>query len=449
MAKQGLPAISLFSGALGLDLGLEQAGFTIKVAVECNRFAAATIRLNRPDIPVIEKKIEEISTDEILEKAGLKIGEPVLVTAGPSCQAFSTAGQRGSISDPKGGMFREFLRVVRETRAQFFIMENVRGVLSAAIKHRPLAKRGPGFPPLEPEEELGSALGQICKELKELGYYTIFDLLNAADFGVPQTRERVLFIGSRDGVLLRMPTPTHAKEPTRAKTGWVTLRRALAGLDDPEPAYKNLSPSKKKYLRKVPEGGNWRSLPRKLQAEALGGAYTSWGGRGGFFRRLAWDRPAPALTTRPDSKATMTCHPTELRPLSIRECIRLQQFDDDWQFAGGLPQQYLQLGNAVPVGLGHAVALAIKKALRRQANRRLRGKVICANQELLDRLAERPRTILNPIRMRKVKSPNAAKQWMNGQSSGRLKVLEAVDRHDEVQKGRRRNLNRIRLHKKT
>src|SRR3954447_18027807 len=157
MGKQELTIISLFSGGLGLDLGLEKAGFTIRAAVECNKFAADTIRKNRPDINLIDRKIEKVTTKHLLRRAGLEPGEATVVTAGPCCQSFSTAGQRGSLSDPRGNMFREFLRVVKEVRPRFFVMENVKGVLSAAIKHRHLKDRGPGQPPLEPEEELGSA----------------------------------------------------------------------------------------------------------------------------------------------------------------------------------------------------------------------------------------------------------------------------------------------------
>jgi DNA (cytosine-5)-methyltransferase 1 len=137
LARRRKPAvISLFSGALGLDLGLERAGFEVRVAVEANRFAAETIRCNRPDLPVIQKKIESVTAGEILRWAGLRVGEAALLTGGPSCQSFSTAGQRGSLSDPRGSMFRQFLRVVREARPRFFIMENVCGVLSAAAGTR-------------------------------------------------------------------------------------------------------------------------------------------------------------------------------------------------------------------------------------------------------------------------------------------------------------------------
>ncbi len=433
MAKRDRTVISLFSGGLGLDLGLEQAGFSIRTAIECNRFAADTIRQNRPNIPLIQQKLELIPTSTILENARLEEDEATVVTGGPSCQAFSTAGQRGSIGDPRGVMFREFLRVVKETRPRFFVMENVKGVLSAAIKHRPLKDRGPGCAALEPEEELGSGFRLILKELRATGYYITFDLLNAADFGVPQTRERVVFIGSRDGEPVAMPASTHARDGVSGLLPWVTLRQALTDLDDPDPAYSELSPSKKRFLKLVPEGGNWRSLPMWLQAEALGGAHVSWGGRGGFFRRLSWGRPAPALTTRPDSKATMLCHPVDLRPLSVAEYTRLQQFPDGWVFSGGTPQQYIQAGNAVPVGLGKAIGEAIRKAMRRRKDETLLGKIVCENTGLIDRMSKRPRTVLNPGRMRNDSSIEAAREWLAADDKYRYSLLDFIDRDDDEQ----------------
>lgn len=422
MARPRPAIISLFSGILGLDLGLESAGFQIRVAVECNRHAAETIRTNRPDIAVIERRIEDVTTEEILAAANLRPGEPAIVTGGPSCQAFSTAGQRGSLADPRGLLFREFIRVVREAQPHFFVMENVKGIFSAAIRHRPLIERGPGYPPLTPEEELGSAFGLLLTEFQELNYYTVFDLLNAADFGVPQARERVLFMGSRDGRPMTMPEPTHEKRPTNGRLPWVTLQEALEGLNDPAPAYKELSPSRRRYITHIPEGGNWRNLPAELQEEALGKAYVSWGGRSGFFRRLAWNRPSPALTTCPDSKATMLCHPTELRPLSIREYARLQQYDDSWVFSGSVHQQYTQIGNAVPLGIGAALGNEIQRARRRKANRALLGIVDCSNIGLIHRLAARPRTMLNPARMRKVQDAQAAREWL-GKKRSRTEFL--------------------------
>jgi len=432
--RRGLPTISLFSGALGLDLGLEEAGFDIRVAVESNPFAAETIRRNRPNIALIDRKIEDVSTSELLKAAKLKRGEPVLVVGGLCCQSFSTAGQRASLADPRGQLINEFLRVVRETRPRFFVMENVRGMLSAAENHRPLAKRGPGFRHLTRDEELGSGFVRVIKRLKATGYHIVFDLLNAADFGVPQARERLLFIGSRDGEDMQMPSPSHARHPTGAQKPWVTLREALRGLKQPSPKFTNLPPAWMRFVELVPAGGNWRDLPKHLHSRALGSAYVSWGGRSGFFRRLAWDRPSPSLTTRPSSKATLLCHPKHLRPLSVAEYARIQQFPDEWDFSGGTPQQYKQIGNAVPVGLGYAIGRAISKVMQKWSRVRNRG-VVCLNRNLIERLSKRPRTILNPPRMRRVKGVVAVDRWMNGRPRSRTELLKLFpDVHHEEPK---------------
>src|SRR6266404_2068111 len=138
--------VSLFSGALGLDLGLEMSGFDVRVALEINQGAIDTIELNRPKLPLLKQSIENTSTNEILKKAGLRKGEVTVLSGGPCCQAFSTMGSRQSVADDRGNLFRDFCRVVREMQPRFFVMENVKGILSAAVKHRPLDKRGAGYP---------------------------------------------------------------------------------------------------------------------------------------------------------------------------------------------------------------------------------------------------------------------------------------------------------------
>lgn len=292
--KKRIPVISLFSGAMGLDLGLEQSGLEVVLAVECDAQAVATIKLNRPNLTVINRRIEDVTTAEILRMAGLKRGDEFVISGGPSCQSFSTAGQRRSLGDQRGGLFRHFVRVVMEAQPKFFIMENVKGMLSAAIAHRPLNERGPGFPNLKPEEELGSAFRVIVQELRLLNYYVVFDVLNAANYGTPQCRERILFIGSRDGKEIKMPQPTHAKEPTEKLQRWVSLRDAIGQIQDDNPLGVKLRNNDECYLALIPEGGNWRDLPPEIQKQAMGGALDSWGGRSGFFRRLRWDRPSPA-----------------------------------------------------------------------------------------------------------------------------------------------------------
>lgn len=397
---------------MGLDLGLERAGFRVAVAVERNPYAAATIRKNRPDLTVIDRPIEDVSTDEIFEAAGLHPGEPMVVSGGPSCQVFSTAGQRRSLDDPRGTLFEQFVRVVDEAQPRFFVMENVRGLLSAAVKHRPLRERGPGYPPLSKDEELGSALRVVTSELRGLGYYVVFDVLNAADFGVPQMRHRLVFLGSRDGEPISMPVPTHDQHGTAGREKWQTLKNAIVGLEDDEVEFYRFCPSKEKYLIQVPVGGNWRDLPQAVRKEALGRAYDSWGGRSGFFRRLSWDEPSPALTTRPDSKATTLCHPTKLRPLTVGEYARIQQFPEDWEFSGMVRKKYEQVGNAVPLGLGEAIGRAIRATMRRRA-RVDTGLVECWNLDLLTKMCRRPRTIVNPPRMRDDTDQETISNWLD------------------------------------
>jgi DNA (cytosine-5)-methyltransferase 1 len=397
--------ISLFSGALGLDLGLESAGFEIRAAVESDEQAASTIRKNRPDIAVLQKDIRTLSAKDILKAAGLQKTDVAVITGGPSCQSFSTAGQRRSLADPRGGLFTEFLRIVRDLRPRFFVLENVRGILSAAVKHRPLAKRGPGHPPLVPDEVLGSALKVILSEIDGLGYRVIFDLINTASYGVPQTRQRVIFIGSRDGENIAIPRTTHAEER------WTTLRDALAGLTEKKPEFIRLPPRWAKYIKLVPAGGNWRNLPSRMRRHALGAAHKSWGGRSGFFRRLSWDKPAPALTTRPNSKATLLCHPTRLRPLSVGEYARLQQFPENWKFSGTASQKYKMIGNAVPPAVGKAIGKMLVRVIEHPQLIRLSAGIICLNKELVQQ-AGKPRTILNPPRMRRTRDLEATRRWL-------------------------------------
>jgi DNA (cytosine-5)-methyltransferase 1 len=368
-----------------------------------------------------------VSTEEILDAGSLAVGEALVVSAGPSCQTFSTAGRRQSVAEPRGTLFRHFLRVVAEAKPRFFVMENVRGILSSAIVHRPLAERGPGFPCLRPEEQYGSAFAMILSELRATGYSVFFDLMNAADFGVPQRRERLMFVGSRDGQRVTIPSPTHAVSPMDGLVGWRTLRAALEGLVDPEPRYTELPPAKRRYMEYVREGGNWRDIPAELQPAALGRAFVSWGGRTGFYRRLAFDEPTPALTTRPDSKATMLCHPTELRPLSVNEYARIQQFPDDWFFDGSAAQQYQQIGNAVPVGLGRLIGEAVWVAAARKPGQARPGVVYCDNRQLLDRIRKAPGTVLNPARMRSMPGRQEAKEWLLGVHARRSSVVDSIE----------------------
>ncbi|WP_414583180.1 DNA cytosine methyltransferase [Scytonema sp. PCC 10023] len=369
-------SISLFAGAFGLDLGIEQAGFHTVSVVEIDSDATKTIVRNRPHLAesAVPRDIQQVSAQTLLQEGGrvldlgraLRPGEVDLVTGGPPCQPFSTAGKRQSIGDPRGSLFMDFMRIIAEVQPRFFIMENVRGLLSAPIRHRPHSQRGKGFLPLEPDEMPGVALRLILAEIEKVGYSVIYNLLEAADYGVPQSRQRVIFIGSRDNEPLSFPLPTHCEDGTNLPK-WHTLQDAFAGLVDSKPEFIPYSESRIKYLKLLKTGQNWRYLPDELKQEAMGGAYNSGGGKVGFYRRLAWDKPSPAVTTSPHQKATDMCHPEKLRPLSVRECARIQTFSDGWVFYGSTTSKYRQIGNAVPVQLARAIGEHVYKLITQES----------------------------------------------------------------------------------
>ena len=357
-------SISLFTGAFGLDLGMESAGFHTVSVVEKDRDATKTILLNRPYLTesAVPREIEKVSSQNLLEEGGrvlnlgraLQPGEVDLVTGGPPCQPFSTAGKRGSVMDPRGSLFMDFIRIVKEVQPRFFLMENVKGLLSASLRHRPINQRGKNYPPLAADEMAGAALTVVLAEMKELGYNVVYNLLEAADYGVPQNRQRVVFIGSRDGEPATFPIPKYCKDGQNLPK-WRTLRDALTGLVDAKPEFISYSESRLKYLRLLEAGQNWRHLPEELKKEAMGGAYESGGGKVGFYRRLSWDKPSPTITTSPHQKATDMCHPVELRSLTVNESAKIQTFPDDWIFYGSISSKYKQIGNAVPVLLAKEI----------------------------------------------------------------------------------------------
>lgn len=378
MTRSTRSLISLFSGAGGLDLGLERAKFETRVMVEIDRDARATVQQNRHHFgnrkfPILDD-VTKVDPEAILAAAGLERRQAALVAGGPPCQSFSTAGRRGSIGDPRGSLFINFANMVEVAQPRFFVMENVRGLLSAAIEHRPLDRRGRDHAPLRPEEEQGSALRVILEVFDRLGYQVIKPgLVNAADYGVPQTRERLLILGSRDGEFPDVQGPREIVVPTvNSKAERKTLRDAFAGLTPAakrKPVYQSYSPSRAAFYELIPPGANWRHIREhhpELLAEAMGGALHADGGRVGFYRRLSLNDPAPTLPTSPIQKSTGLCHPKHLRPLSVQEYAAIQQFPPDFEFAGSVASQYRQIGNAVPVGLGKAIGDALLDTMGRR-----------------------------------------------------------------------------------
>lgn len=352
-----LTAISLFTGGMGLDIGVENAGFNIKVAVEMDKWACETIRLNRPKLPLIDRDISEISTSEILYRAGLNKDEVDLVVGGPPCQSFSTAGRRRSLLDDKGSCVLQFIRIIEQIRPKAFIMENVRGLLSSKVGMEGLKVTRDGKKELvSPDTPVAQ---YIKNKFRELGYDDAdFKLLNAADFGVPQKRERVFFIGTLFKSEFEFPAPTHFKNPTQGQSKWVTFAEVLKSMQNIHShTYIPYAEDRRKYMLMIPRGGgNWRDLSPEIQKEAMGKAYHSGGGKVGFFRRIKLNEPSPTLLTSPNQKATMLGHPIEDRPLSVEEYKAIQQFPLDWQLPGSISEKYKLIGNAVPTGLAYVVA---------------------------------------------------------------------------------------------
>lgn len=341
-------AISLFSGAMGLDLGIERAGFDIRVCVELDKLATETIRLNT-SIPVIQNDINNVTTKEILSLGDLKTGEVDLVFGGPPCQSFSTAGARRALNDQRGNAILSFLRVVRETQPKVFLLENVRGLLSSKLNEAPKGYEKYNSIINTP----GGVMYFLKTEFENLGYTITFNLFDSANYGVPQRRERVLIFGTKSKQSIQLPIPTHTENGENNTKKWVTIGEAFQGLDPQEHAFIQFRDTHLRFLKKLRAGQYWKHLSLDDQKKALGKSFYLSGGRTGFYRRLSWDKPSPALVTTPIMPATMLCHPEELRPLSIQEYARIQMFPDTWKFAGPLVKVYKQIGNAVPVGLAY------------------------------------------------------------------------------------------------
>ena len=348
--------ISLFSGAMGLDIGLGQAGLNVVIGQDFEPSCVDTMRANGHK--VLGGDIRQIQPQDLLDMTGLHVGEPFMICGGPPCQPFSTAGKRLGINDPRGSLFMDFIRMIDYIRPRFFVMENVKGIMSAPLKHVPMADRTEKDDE-DPEQKLGTVLDVILSEFNKLSYKTVYGILDAVNYGVPQFRERFVLIGSRDHEGIFLPVPTHFQMHQNPDYRWRTVGEAIRDLEDNEGECGKLTPERKRYLQMVPEGGNWRDLPKDVIPVAMGGAYESGGGKVGFYRRLSYSQPAPTITTSPAQKATMLCHPRKDRPLSIKEYARIQQFPEDWIFTGTTAAKYKQIGNAVPVGLAKAIGEAV------------------------------------------------------------------------------------------
>lgn len=340
--------VSLFAGAGGLDLGLEAAGWTCDYATDIDPAAVATLKANQGrrthgiralSKAIIEKAdVRSLSGKEILSQIGRRKGEIPLLAGGPPCQSWSSAGRQLGLADPRGRLFEDYLRIAKEIDARWLIFENVRGLVTA---------RGPDGVP-------GSALALIREALRKAGWQTKVNLLNAADFGVPQRRARLILIGYHEGDAPQFPQATHSQRGSALEHPWVTLGECLGKIRPPK-ENEIIRPSAKLQsdLETVKPGKGLKS-PGKAETTRPGG---HWGYKQGAF---VADLNQAARTVTANAQQDWIKDPDlGLRRLSPRECAAVQTFPACWTFFGSRVDQYRLIGNAVPPMLAHALGEAL------------------------------------------------------------------------------------------
>lgn len=342
-------ALSFFSGAMGLDIGMANGGIKALLACEFNKYCRMTIQKNEPEMGLIGD-INKYNAKEILKMANLPENQKIdVIFGGPPCQAFSTAGARRALNDERGNVFLRYIDVVEELKPTYVVIENVRGLLSAPYPYKDIKE------PIK-----GGALCVILDRLKAAGYTFSFELYNAANFGAPQIRERIVMIGKLGDEKVSYLKPTHTGNGELDLAPWRTLSDALSVLPkNMEHHYIEFPEKRLKFYRMLKEGQYWKNLPPDAQEEAMGWKLQMGGGKTGFYRRLSYSKPSPTLVTNPTMPATDLCHPTEDRPLSVEEYGCIQGFPLNWTICGPVLEQYRQIGNAVPIKLGEAIAQTI------------------------------------------------------------------------------------------
>lgn len=320
--------IDLFAGAGGTALGFANAGLSHTLLNEFDAKAVATLKANSEKYglnwTVDGRDVHEVSFDGMHTE---------VIQAGFPCQAFSYAGKSRGFEDTRGTLFFEFARAIKAIKPKIAIGENVRGLL----KH-----------------DNGRTLETMLNTLDELGYKVNYRVLRAQYLDVPQKRERLIIFAVRKDLDCPILFP-------KEKDYFISLREALK--DCPDSDGQKYPEKKYRVMEMVPEGGCWRDLPDNVAREYMGGSYHLSGGKTGMARRLSWDQPSLTLTCAPAQKQTERCHPSETRPLNVREYARIQTFPDGWEFEGSTSDRYKQIGNAVPVNLGYHIGRCVLASL--------------------------------------------------------------------------------------
>lgn len=348
--------ISFFSGAMGIDVGLEKAGWECLSLNEFDKKIIPTINANKSSTvkKVYNCDIRLLSAESIMKDLEIKKGELFAVVGGPPCQSFSTAGKRLGLEDERGNVFLHFLDIAIKLEPAFIVIENVRGILSSPLNHVPHLDRNDKHGENGIEIK-GGALFSIVKILEDNDYTVNFNLYDTSYYGVPQKRERVIIFASRDGIKVPDIYPTHKDSNNKLGSKPVrTIRDTINKVVSTE--WTNFSAKRLPFFKMLKNGQNWKDLPDEdTKLAAMGNSYYSGGGKTGFFRRLHWDLPSPTLLTSPDMMSTALCHPEEDRPLSIEEYKAIQTFPVSHRILGSTAYKYKQIGNAIPCDFGKAI----------------------------------------------------------------------------------------------
>ena len=361
--------IDLFSGVGGLSYGFaHDDDFQILAANEILEPMAKAYSLNHPSVKVYNKDIKDFTLGDLISDLGVKKGDIDIVVGGPPCQAYSTVGKR-LIDDPRGKLFQEYYRILKEIQPKIFVFENVKGLLSM---------------------QGGELIKNIISLFESIGYHMQMRLLNAADYGAPQIRERVILVGTLDKRPFIYPKPTHYNPEVGMPSDtslkpYVTLGEALGDLPSiktGQNATEYASAPQNEYQAKMRENAPLKILEHEVPKNnerlvALMEALPDGGSpkdisedlrpKSGFancYCRLWWDRPSTTITRNLGCPSSSRCiHPRDPRPLSTREGARLQGFPDSYIFYGKRGDKHLQIGNAVPTFLSKALKNAIKSYL--------------------------------------------------------------------------------------
>ena len=367
MTARRYTAIDLFCGAGGLSEGFHQAGFHVIAGNDIDPFAAETFSASHAHAQFLPGAIEEIGACDFLKAGALTKGELDCLIGGPPCQAFSVYNHQRGMHDERSGLFYEYLRIVEGLKPKWVVMENVTGITSAGN---------------------GQAVEGIRSGLAQLGYRVQTRILRAEEYGVPQERRRIFFLGNRLDLPISWPKPTHGPGLLPFVTVWDAIGDlpALENGEDPgtpipysfapatdyqvalrgnslevtNHAAPRLAPINLERMKHIPEGGSWRDIPFELLPPGMKRARRCDHTK--RYGRLRKDGLSSTILTKCDLHWGAYIHPEQDRVLTVREAARLQSFPDWFVFAGPRTEQYVQVGNAVPPLLGLKVAETILHA---------------------------------------------------------------------------------------